>query len=133
MKRMDRSRLRWDRYKYATRYDSDSQAERTRGAGFLRKLDQMLSKKFLFGDRPTMADRAIQPFVRQFANTDRAWFDAQSWPGLHRWLGDFLDSPEFAAIMRKYPVWKASDPVTIFPGDPEDASQPRLSDAQRPA
>ncbi len=104
-----------DRYKYATRYDSDPQTERAKGSAFLQKLDDRLEADFLFGPKPSLADRAIQPFVRQFANTDRAWFDAQPWPRLQRWLKDFLDSTEFAAIMRKYPVWKAGDPITIFP------------------
>lgn len=119
-----------DRYKYTTRYESDASAERERGANFIRKLDGMLSQKFLFGDRATLADRAIQPFIRQFANTDGDWFDTQPWTRVHRWLSDFLDSPEFAAIMRKYPVWKAGDPVTIFPGDPADAPKPGLSNEE---
>lgn len=104
-----------DRYKYANRHDSDPQTERARGVEFLRKLDAMLTDAYLFGPNVTMADRAIQPFVRQFANTDRSWFDAQPLPNLQRWLASFLESSEFAAIMRKYPVWKAGDPVTLFP------------------
>lgn len=117
-----------DRYKYSTRYDSDAKAERETGAVFLRKLDGMLSDSFLFGATPSLADRAIQPFVRQFANTDRVWFDAQPWPSLQRWLTEFLDSDAFLTIMRKYPIWSAGDPITIFPQKaPEHASQSGVS------
>ena len=106
-----------DRYKYATRYDSDPMEERERGATFLHDLDRRLTTPFLFGDTPGLADRAIQPFVRQFANTDRAWFDAQDWPNLYRWFTRFLNDPDFLSVMQKYPVWTAGDPVTLFPGD----------------
>lgn len=104
-----------DRYKYATHYNSDPKVGRENGAKFLLKLDVLLEDQFLFGPKPTLSDRAIQPFVRQFANTDRVWFDAQPWPRLLRWLETFLESKEFAAIMRKYPRWTAGDPVTLFP------------------
>lgn len=118
-----------DRYKYATRYDSDPEAERATSADFLHKLDGMLTDRYLFGPNPSLADRAIQPFVRQFANTDRTWFDAQPWPQLYRWITSFLDSPEFLTIMQKYPVWTAGDPVTIFPDkDARHASKPSLSE-----
>lgn len=110
-----------DRYKYAPRYGTDPIAERERGADFLRKLDRQLTNKSLFGPKPSMADRAIQPFVRQFASTDRKWFDAQPWPNVQRWLAEFLDSLEFAGTMAKYPVWKAGDPITIFPELAKDA------------
>lgn len=114
-----------DRYKYATRYGSDPVQERERGAEFLRDIDARLTEPFLFGNTPKLADRAIQPFVRQFANTDRAWFDAQPWPNLYRWFTSFLDSSAFLSIMQKYPVWKAGDPVTIFPDKARnDASKP---------
>ncbi|MEM7427218.1 MAG: glutathione S-transferase [Pseudomonadota bacterium] len=106
-----------DRYKYSTRYeDADPRAEREAGAAFLRKLDARLEgHAFLFGDVVSLADMAIAPFVRQFAHTDKAWFDRQPWPQLHRWLADFLKSERFKAIFRKYPKWENGDPVTVFP------------------
>lgn len=105
-----------DRYKYTNRHGSDPVVERENGAQFLRKLDAMLSETaYLYGNRPTLPDMAIVTFVRQFANTDRAWFDAQDWPNLRRWLNAFLDSDRFAVIMGKYPIWQAGDPVTVFP------------------
>ena len=69
----------------------------------------------LLSDAETMADAALRPFVRQFANTDRAWFDAQDWPYLMRWLTAWETSDSFAAIMVKRPPWAPGDPPTYFP------------------
>lgn len=102
-----------DRYKYDTRYGSDREAEREVGASWLRELDAGLKKDpFLLGPTPGLCDVAIFPFVRQFANADRRWFDAQDWPGLAQWLQGWLDSPDFAAIMVKQSQWQPGDPVT---------------------
>ena len=66
-------------------------------------------------DRPTLADYAILPFVRQFAFIDRAWFDAQDWPALRGWLDRFLASPRFESVMDKYPQWQPGDTPVSFP------------------
>ncbi|SHF48617.1 Glutathione S-transferase [Litoreibacter ascidiaceicola] len=105
-----------DRYKYANRHDNDPETWRTLGASTLEKYDSILAQKpYFLGKQPCLADMAIFPFIRQFANTDRAWFDAQSWPHLHRWLDTHLTSDRFAAIMVKYPKWQAGDPPTLAP------------------
>lgn len=105
-----------DRYKYQNRHGSDIEEERAKASAFLFELDQMLADTpYLFGNAATIADMGILPFVRQFANTDRAWFDAQPWPHLIRWLDAFLVSDRFVAIMGKYPKWQNGDPVTVFP------------------
>jgi hypothetical protein len=44
---------------------------------------------------------AIFPFVRQFANHDRDWFDQQEWPNVHSWLDSNLSSEEFKKCMLK--------------------------------
>ncbi len=106
-----------DRYKYTTRYDNiDGIGQRAKAASFLRDLNNQLENStYLFGLRPTLADMAIAPFVRQFANVDRDWFEAQDWPHLLRWLNDFLNSERFTSIMTKYPKWQPGDAVTRFP------------------
>ena len=105
-----------DRYKYASRYEgADALAEREKASVFLRKLDAKLEKsKFLFGSHMSYADAGIVTFVRQFANVNRDWFNAQNWPHLIRWLDAFLESELFASIMQKYPKWETGDEVTVF-------------------
>ena len=106
-----------DHTKYAVRYpDQDEGAERAKASAYLLNLDARLtSTAFLFGSNPTLADMAILPFVRQFANTDRAWFDAQDWPDLIIWLNRFLESDRFATIMTKYAPWVPGQDPVIFP------------------
>ncbi len=106
-----------DRYKYATRYEGANPAEeRAKASVFLRKLDGILADQpYLHGQSPGLADMGTVTFVRQFANVDRAWFDAQDWPNLLRWLGEFLESDRFAAIMGKYKPWTPDDAPISFP------------------
>ncbi|MFK7871077.1 MAG: glutathione S-transferase [Roseobacter sp.] len=101
-----------DHSKYFTRYpDLDRDAERAKAAAFLHGLDQRLDdQNWLFGRTPRLADFAILPFVRQFANSDRAWFDAQPWPNVIRWLEVYLASAEFEQVMQKHEEWRAPGP-----------------------
>ena len=106
-----------DHTKYAVRYpDLDPEQERGRAAEFLLDLNaQMADSDWIFGATCTLVDMATVPFIRQFANSDRSWFDAQPWPNLQRWLCRFLASDRFAGIMTKYPKWQAGDRSVIFP------------------
>jgi glutathione S-transferase len=106
-----------DRYKYANRYEGAGPlAERGKAEVFLRKLDARLAAaQYLCGAEISLADMAIAPFVRQFANVDRAWFDGRDWPHLIGWLEAFLASEQFEAIFKKYPQWQTGDGPTVFP------------------
>lgn len=107
-----------DRYKYANRYESvDPNEQRKTASTFLSKLDMRLAANngFLFGSCLSLADLAILPFVRQFANVDRAWFDAQDWPALIEVLKTFMESERFLAIMEKYPQWQENEAGVKFP------------------
>ncbi len=109
-----------DRYKYANRYEegTDPVQHRSDGEVFLKKLDARLANSVnLFGNRPALADFAIFPFVRQFANTDRNWFDAAPMPNLQRWLASHLESELFLNVMKKWPVWKVGEEEPIFPSN----------------
>ncbi|MFY1713643.1 glutathione S-transferase [Tritonibacter mobilis] len=105
-----------DHTKYATRYpDLDPQSERAQASDFIHSLDTRLAKHpFLTGDRPTLADIAIFPFVRQFAHIDRAWFDAQPWLNVISWLDGFLQSADFQTAMAKITVWKEGARPYLF-------------------
>ncbi|MEO9900682.1 glutathione S-transferase [Nisaea sp.] len=93
-----------DRYKYAVRYgpETDPLYHRSAGAVFLKRLNERLKDQTnLFGNRSSLADFAIFPFVRQFANTDRVWFDAQPLTDLQTWLAGHLNSELFQLIIRR--------------------------------
>lgn len=105
-----------DRTKYATRYpDANPKTEREKASVFIQKLDEQLTQPFLFKNTPSVADMAILPFIRQFANIDKTWFFAQPWPNVHEWLNAFTQSDRFLKIMDKYPKWTTGDPITLFP------------------
>jgi UPF0176 protein len=104
-----------DRYKYPNRYDlSDGLTHRHEGAAFLAQLNTRLCQTAgLMGPEWCWVDAAIAPFVRQFARTDREWFDAQAWQALQNWLSNFEDSEAYAVVMHKYKVWhKDAKPVS---------------------
>ncbi len=109
-----------DRYKYENRYENvDALEQRDAALGFLMKLEQRLRETpWLSGPARGMTDMAIITFVRQFAQVDREWFNAQPFPNLIKWLDNFTGSADFAAIMHKYPVWHPDDPDTLFPEAP---------------
>lgn len=101
-----------DRYKYPERHGSDAAEHRAAGLSLLRQWDERLQgQPYLIGHRCGLADMAIMPFVRQFAETDRAWFDAQPLPRLQAWLQGHLDSPLFAAAMARHKPWREGDPI----------------------
>jgi glutathione S-transferase len=106
-----------DRYKYPDRHaGADREVHRAAGATFLQTLDAQLDREFLFGARASLADMAIAPFVRQFANTDEAWFAGQPWPRLIRWLQQFIESPLYERVMHKYSRWQPGAAIIRFPG-----------------
>ena len=85
------------------------------GAVFLAELDERLGRHpYLFGERLALADMAVFPFVRQFANVDRGWFDGEPWPHLRRWLEELLESPRFTHVMKKYAKWQPDDAPVMF-------------------
>jgi glutathione S-transferase len=63
----------------------------------------------LFGTRPSLADWALLPFVRQFRLADPPAFDAMAdLPAVQGWLRRFLQGPELAAVMAE--PWIQSSP-----------------------
>lgn len=105
-----------DRYKYPTRYDDcDPAQHRAAGYEILRELDaRLVDQAQLCGDTRTLADVASFPFIRQFANHDREWFDAQPIPHLQKWLERHLASDLFARVMPKFAPWKAGDEEVVY-------------------
>ncbi len=110
-----------DHIKYSVRHPNlNIHLERERATKFLYELNTQISKNtWMFGKNCSLADMAILPFVRQFANIDNSWFDSQDWKNLNRWLTAFLNSNRFTSIMNKYHKWVPRDPRVLFPNEPK--------------
>ena len=106
-----------DHYKYAVRFPEYPPATyRARGERFLEELERRLAgQEWLTDHIIRLADIALFPFIRQFANVDRDWFDRAPYPCLQAWLERLVVSKLFIGCMWKYPQWQAGDTVTLFP------------------
>ena len=109
----DEFKFHLDRYKYPNRYDDvDELEQRTLASAYLSDLDVRLGEGPAF---VAQLNDALFPFVRQFANHDRDWFDAQPWANVHAWLGEHLESEEFKRCMKKEKQWVEGNAVVGFP------------------
>jgi glutathione S-transferase len=91
-----------DRYKYYVRFTEPQSTYRSQAEPFLQRLNQLLqTHQFLLGDRPSVADVAIFPFIRQFAHVDLQWFDNSPHQALVTWLNFYKSSPLFLGVMSK--------------------------------
>ena len=108
----DEFKFHLDRYKYPNRYeDVESLHHRQQASMYLNELNAFLVEG---GITSSLSD-ALFPFVRQFANHDRDWFDSQSWNNIHEWLSSNLESSEFKTCMKKYKQWHQGDDAVHFP------------------
>jgi glutathione S-transferase len=94
-------------YKLAKRFHKESEAaDREICEVFIAELEKRLdSNDYFFGDRASLADYALLPFVRQFARVDRKWYLQSPYPRLRDWLNRHLQMPLFTKAMAKYPLW----------------------------
>ena len=106
-------KLHLDRYKYPSRYEGADEAEHRRlASAYLHDLNARLAEPPSIS---TALSDALFPFVRQFANHDRAWFDAQPWANVHAWLAEHLESGEFKRCMKKEQPWVEGAEPVVFP------------------
>lgn len=106
-----------DRYKYPNRYDlPNGLADREAGSAYLDQVNtKLMLSTFLMGTKWSWVDAAIAPFIRQFARTDRIWFDAQAWTALQNWLTQFEHSENFSTVMHRYKIWYEGTKPVAFP------------------
>jgi glutathione S-transferase len=99
-----------DRYKYPDRHGSDPVEHRASGLAWLGGLEARLEgADNLCGASAGLTDIAIFPFVRQFAATDRTWWDAQELPRVRAWLDGHVGSDLFQRVMLRVPPWRSGD------------------------
>ena len=106
-----------DRYKYPERHPGQTTIDYRDQAIALCIQDlekRLTATPCLLGKKPTLADMALVPFIRQFAQVDADWFAGAPFPALRIWLNRFTESPLFHAVMVKYPPWQAGDAPTAF-------------------
>ena len=92
-----------DRYKYADRYPDFSQAfYRQQAEVFLTELETRLTaSRYLCGNKFSLADVAIFPFIRQFAGVDSVWFRESAYLALNKWLEAIVATDLFGQVMAK--------------------------------
>ena len=92
-----------DCYKYFERYPNKSKQEHRENCYFfLDILEKRLKDTlFLINDERTFADISIFPFVRQFMNVDKVWFNESDYKKIKKWLTLLVESDLFKKIMVK--------------------------------
>jgi glutathione S-transferase len=101
-----------DRYKYPERHPQQTAAAwRDEAVALvLQPLEHRLQDHpWLLGPQRGLADVALMPFIRQFAQVDADWFAHAPLPALRQWLAQQLADPLFEAVMHKWPVWRPED------------------------
>lgn len=96
-----------DRYKYHIRYpEFPREFYRKKCSETVSDYENKLKiNKYILGELCCLADVAIFPFIRQFANVDREWF-SNKYPNLDNWLINWIESSLFKSIMDKYKQWE---------------------------
>jgi hypothetical protein len=113
----DEFKYHLDRYKYPSRYQlTDGLTHREAGEQWLRQIDDKLqAQPYLNGQHWGLADAALAPFVRQFAQVDRAWFNALAFTAVNAWLTAFEGSEAYEQCMHKYKVWHPDHKPVAYP------------------
>jgi glutathione S-transferase len=100
-----------DRYKYPNRFgdvgDTDKVDHRAKASEFADHINALMAQNnYEFNSSLGIYYAGYMPFIRQFSNKNRSWFDAQPWPHLQAAMATFETSAEFKTIMQTYPQWK---------------------------
>ena len=104
-----------NRYKYHDRYiENSKEFYRKKCSDILSEYENQLnSRKYFLRDSISIADIAIFPFVRQFANVDYQWFE-NNYNKLTSWLEDICSSNLFLQIMKKHEMWNNKNKSIII-------------------
>ncbi len=108
-----------DRTKYSNRFAREDVSSARRDAlNILAGLNGRLERhSYLLGECPSLADVALFPFIRQFAQIDRAQFESDGLGALSNWLKGLECSSLFGTVMVRTENWSAGHKATIWPQD----------------
>ena len=105
-----------DKTKYSSRYPkADFEDNRMRATDILKDLDIFQKGKYFFGNKISLCDVAVFPFVRQFAFININWFNTIPWKNLNDWLNYFLESEMFVSSQKKFIKWESGNSTVYFP------------------
>lgn len=104
------------KYKYRECYSKNELIENeVQLSQHLHKLDTLLKENtFLVSNRPSIADLALFPFVRQVFMVNPDDFQKLGLIHLTRWLHYFVKHPLFLPVMAKHPIWQPNQEPIIF-------------------
>jgi glutathione S-transferase len=86
----------------------DAQGWRFDAEIFLAQLEARLARMaYLVGDRETLVDIAVLPFIHQFADLDRTWFDVSPYRQVRAWLLRYRDNANWQQTLRPIARWRA--------------------------
>ncbi|TCI01326.1 glutathione S-transferase [Corallincola luteus] len=107
-----------EQYRCAKRYHEDNMIEcRIDCEKYIKQLEnRLINNAFLFNNQEGLADIALLPFIRQFAQVERQWYLQSAYPNLRRWLNSYLQSPFFTKVMAKHPLWLDNREEIVFGG-----------------
>jgi len=107
-----------DRFKYSARFNSSKEGYHfIEATKFINKWNKILrNSRWLIGDKPSIADWCIWPFIRQFkiaceSNKKINYFEDP----IKEWLGYFEKHEYFRKLMHKYDPWEPSTQKDYFP------------------
>ena len=106
-----------DRYKYASRYEANSSEHQKECKNILEKLDSKInSSPWIFGEKVSLLDISILPFIRQCKIADPEWFFEQNFKKVIALLDFFEASNLFIHAMKKFDLWDPQNPNgSLFP------------------
>tara|TARA_Y100001970_G_C14161925_1_gene819062 strand:+ start:205 stop:786 length:582 start_codon:yes stop_codon:yes gene_type:complete len=99
-----------DKYKYHDRHPEKSKEYYREQCQYIlfNYEKQLKTTAYLLRDQISIADIAIFPFVRQFANVDYSWF-SDNYSHLKTWLESIVASDLFLSVMSKHETWQNED------------------------
>lgn len=105
------------RLKFPERFDDSGDRDwKAEASEFLKLLEKRLEhRRYLAGDRITLADIAIVPFVLQYADLNPAILNDKHYEKVGYWLEGFKHSDLYRRVMTDYPVWQKEMPPLHFP------------------
>ncbi len=104
------------RYKYHQRYPEASQADylQQTEVSYISQLEKTLgNSSYVMGQKLSIADIAIFPFVRQWALVDKEWFANSPYVHIRQWLQTISNAAFYERAMTKHTAWKRGDRVLL--------------------